>query len=154
MMTLSITVLQLLIFFTGIADFLPTFSSPNHETRTFRWTSNLDMDDTSCARAFPLENKSNATSTYSWENTDGCKYDNLFVFLRKRNMMQYLDFLRFSGFSSPESRRVQCQSNASIFMLVGNPGIVWHPETGQCVKTKLKTEAVSGEQPNGKKIRD
>jgi len=23
-----------------------------------------------------------------------------------------------------------------------NPGIVWHPETGQCVKTKLETEAV------------
>jgi len=129
MMTLSIIVLQLLIFFTGIADFLPTFSSANHETRTFRWTSNLDMNDTSCARAFPLENKSNATSIYSWENTDGY-------------------FLRFSGFSSPESRRAQCQSNASIFMLVGNPGIVWHPETGQCVKTKLKTETVSGEQPN------
>jgi hypothetical protein len=44
--------------------------------------------------------------------------------------------------SSPESRKAQCESYASIFMLAGNPGIVWHPETGQCVKTKLETEAV------------
>jgi hypothetical protein len=48
---------------------------------------------------------------------------------------------------------VQCQNYAAIFMFIENPGIVWHPETGQCVKTKLKIIPVSGVEPNGKEIK-
>ena len=67
-------------------------------------------------------------------------------------MMQYLVLLRFSGLSAPELRKTKCENYASIFMLVGNPGIVWHPATGQCMRSQMRTEAMSGEEPNGKEI--
>jgi hypothetical protein len=69
-------------------------------------------------------------------------------------MLQYLVSIRFSSISTAKTWKAECQSNNSLFMLVGNPGIVWHPVTGQFVKTKLQTKAVSGVKPNGKKIRD
>jgi hypothetical protein len=67
-------------------------------------------------------------------------------------MLQSLDGVRFSGFSTPEIRKKECESNASIFMLAGNPGIVWHLATGQCVKTKMQTRKVSGFDSNGKDV--
>jgi hypothetical protein len=84
MMTFSITVLQLLIFSIGIAEFLLFFILPEHGTRTFRWTAEYDMNDRSCARAFRLEKKSNRTSNNSSAEDNGCKYENPFVFLRKK----------------------------------------------------------------------
>jgi hypothetical protein len=66
--------------------------------------------------------------------------------------LQYLGGIRFYGFAPPEMQKETCASYASIFILVGNPGIVWHPETGQCVKTKMQTKAVSGVEPIGKDI--
>ncbi len=70
----------------------------------------------------------------------------------KKNMLRYLAGVKFSSFASPEVRREYCAHNASLFMLVGNPGIIWHPETGQCVKTKVQTQPISGIWPNGKNI--
>ncbi len=58
-------------------------------------------------------------------------------------MLQSLAGVTLSGFSTPEIRKEKCESNASIFMLVGNPGIVWHVATGQCVKTKMQTQKIS-----------
>jgi hypothetical protein len=70
----------------------------------------------------------------------------------KKNILQYLAGVKFYGFASPEIQKEYCASNASLFMLVGNPGIVWHLETGQCVKTKIQTQPVRGVWPNGKNI--
>jgi len=67
-------------------------------------------------------------------------------------MMQHLVLLRFCGFSTPELQKAKCENYASIFMLVGNLGIVWYPATGQCMRSQMRTEAMSGEEPNGKEI--
>jgi hypothetical protein len=67
-------------------------------------------------------------------------------------MLQSLDGVRFSGFSTPEIRKKECESNASIFMLAGNPGIVWHLATGQCVKTKMQTQKVNVVNSTGKDV--
>jgi hypothetical protein len=74
------------------------------------------------------------------------------LFFDKKTMMQYLAGVRFPGFSVPKFGKEECESNASLFMLVGNPGIVWHLETGLCVKTKMQTQAVNGVELNDKNI--
>ncbi|CAF1410413.1 unnamed protein product, partial [Rotaria sordida] len=38
--------------------------------------------------------------------------------------------------STPEDDRLICQGNNSLFVLVGNPGIIWHPLSSQCVHVK------------------
>ena len=65
-------------------------------------------------------------------------------------MLQGLVGVKFPGFSTPELRREECASNASIFMLIGNPGIVRHLQTGLCVTTKVQTHTIGGEFPNSK----
>jgi hypothetical protein len=67
-------------------------------------------------------------------------------------MLQSLAGVRFPGFSTPEIRKKECESNASIFMLAGNPGIVWHLATGQCVKTKMQTQKVNVVNSTGKDV--
>jgi hypothetical protein len=66
--------------------------------------------------------------------------------------LEYLAGVRFYGFAPPEMKKEKCASNTSLFMLVGNPGIVWHLETGQCVKTKMQTKLVGGVEPDRKDI--
>jgi hypothetical protein len=78
---LSITVLQLLIFFIGIADFLPCSISPHHETRTFRWTTDPDLHGTSCAEAFASDN---VTANDSWSEDYIGKDGALLVFLKRK----------------------------------------------------------------------
>jgi hypothetical protein len=36
------------------------------------------------------------------------------------------------------------RKNQSLFVLIGNPGVIWHPETGQCLHIKLDRSAASG----------
>jgi hypothetical protein len=67
-------------------------------------------------------------------------------------MLQYLAGVKFPDFASPETQKETCGSSASIFMLVGNPGIVWHLVTGQCVKTKMQTQAIRDVHLNRKDI--
>ena len=61
--------------------------------------------------------------------------------------MVHLEFIGY-GIRSPEERRELCRSNISLFVLIGNPGVVWHPQSGQCVHTKPHTLPV-GYTDNG-----
>jgi hypothetical protein len=58
--------------------------------------------------------------------------------------MTYLDLIVLHDFVSEESKRATCRGNSSLFVLVDNPGVIWHPETGQCLHTKLERSSVSG----------
>jgi hypothetical protein len=53
--------------------------------------------------------------------------------------MTHLDTITFSPMTSIEYRQAVCRSNDSLFVLVGNPGVIWHPKSGQCLHTKLDT---------------
>jgi hypothetical protein len=65
-------------------------------------------------------------------------------FLKHTNVMTYLEFITFSPVMPKEEKQAACQNNDSIFVLVGNPGVIWHPKIGQCLHTKLNTHLVSG----------
>ena len=45
----------------------------------------------------------------------------------------------FFGTVSAEDVAAQCRSNSSLFVLIGNPGIIWHVESNQCIHTKMDT---------------
>lgn len=49
------------------------------------------------------------------------------------------------GASTKEEKKVQCRSLDSLFRLVGNPGIVWHPASNQCVHTQPYQRPVESE---------
>jgi len=51
--------------------------------------------------------------------------------------MTHLDSVTFSPMPSIENRQAVCRSNDSLFVLVGNPGVIWHPKSGQCLHTSL-----------------
>jgi hypothetical protein len=53
-----------------------------------------------------------------------------------------LEYIMFHA-ASVEERFGICRSNSSLFVLVGNPGVIWHPESDQCVHTKLNTKPIS-----------
>jgi hypothetical protein len=43
--------------------------------------------------------------------------------------MMHLETTTFSSVLSIEDRQAVCQSNDSLFVLVGNPGLIWHPKS-------------------------
>ncbi len=59
-------------------------------------------------------------------------------------MITFLALILFNAFTSRESKQSTCRDNSSVFVLLGNPGIIWHPKTGQCVHTKMERSPVSG----------
>jgi len=50
--------------------------------------------------------------------------------------------------STPENDRIICQNMNSLFTLVGNPGIIWHPLSGQCVHIKTVNYKTGGTDEN------
>jgi hypothetical protein len=53
-------------------------------------------------------------------------------------MITCLEFILF-GAVSAEDVAAACRSNSSLFVLMGNPGIIWHVESNQCIHTKMDT---------------
>ena len=53
-------------------------------------------------------------------------------------MITCLEFILF-GAVSAEDVAAACRSNDSLFVLMGNPGIIWHAESNQCIHTKMNT---------------
>lgn len=53
-------------------------------------------------------------------------------------MITCLEFIIF-GAVSEDDVSAACRSNSSLFVLMGNPGIIWHVESNQCIHTKLNT---------------
>ena len=60
-------------------------------------------------------------------------------FLNHTNVMKHLETITFSPVLPIEDGQAVCQTNDSLFVLVGNPGVIWHPKSGQCLHTKLDT---------------
>ena len=58
--------LQLLTLCIGGADFLPSSISSQQERVTFRWTTALDVSNTSCAQAVIRGNVSNVIPKEGW----------------------------------------------------------------------------------------
>ena len=58
--------------------------------------------------------------------------------------MAHLEFIMFIPTLPTEHRQAVCQNDDSLFVLVGNPGVIWHPKSGQCLHTKLDTDVVRG----------
>jgi hypothetical protein len=58
--------------------------------------------------------------------------------------IQYLGTILLGAASTPDNDRLICQNNNSLFQLIGNPGMIWHPLSGQCVSTIEIDSNVSG----------
>jgi hypothetical protein len=50
--------------------------------------------------------------------------------------IKYLGTILLGAVQTPEDDRIICQNNNSLFILIGNPGMIWHPLSGQCVSIK------------------
>ncbi|CAF1446367.1 unnamed protein product [Adineta ricciae] len=118
-----IIILQWFMFYFGLVAVVPIFTASGEEIHIFRWTTMEDLQNTSCAVGEDLK------KLYGYVTLDN-------------QLEHYKVGVMLPGFSTPEIRKEECLSAASIFMLIGNPGIVWHVETGQCVKTTVQTEKV------------
>jgi hypothetical protein len=53
-----------------------------------------------------------------------------------------LDFIFYGAVAEGEAEAT-CRINRTLFVLIGNPGVIWHPESNQCVVTKLDTIRMS-----------
>ena len=62
-------------------------------------------------------------------------------------MITYLEFIIFTAVSA-EDVAAECRSNSSLFVLMGNPGIIWHVESNQCIHTKTDTMALNDDLYN------
>jgi hypothetical protein len=58
-------------------------------------------------------------------------------------LMGCLEFIIFDAVAK-EHREATFRNNSFLFVLIGNPGVIWHPVNNQCVQTKLHSTAVSG----------
>jgi hypothetical protein len=53
-------------------------------------------------------------------------------------MITSLELIVFGAVSAKDVAAA-CRSNSSLFVLMGNPGIIWHAESNQCIHTKMDT---------------
>ncbi|CAF1235601.1 unnamed protein product [Rotaria magnacalcarata] len=103
---------------------LPTLSGI--ETHTFRWAIEADLNGTNCAAP---------NITVYFPN------DTLLVDPDSSTLHDSLILL--NAVFSQEDQQVICHGNNSLFVLVGNPGMIWHPLTGQCVHSKMMNISAS-----------
>lgn len=52
--------------------------------------------------------------------------------------------IMLGGASTPEYDQLTCHGNNSMFVLIGNPGMVWHPLTNQCILAQETCEKIGG----------
>jgi len=115
--------LQLLVVSIGAAHLIPLDESVKHETHTFRWALDDHLNDTTCATANTPPRFKNGTVDHTfWELAS--------------------KFVMFLHIAPIETRQANCQNNESLFVLVGNPGVIWHPQSRQCLHTIPDTNMV------------
>jgi len=115
---------QLLIVFVGTVHLMSPDETAKQETHKFRWTRNDDLNNTSCAIAIvPPRHPNTTLEVQIWSHQP-----NFIIF----------------GAVAEGDRTATCRSNSSLFVLVGNPGIIWHPISDQCIHTKLVTTKADG----------
>jgi hypothetical protein len=52
--------------------------------------------------------------------------------------VKYLGTILLGAASTPDDDLIHCKANNSLFTLIGNPGIILHPLSGQCIQiTKI-----------------
>ena len=128
--------LQLLLIFVGSAHLMPSNGTTDQEMHTFRWTLGADLNNTICVTAVVPPRHPNTIAeaeywNFAWsECILLCSY-RLFEI---ESITIYLEFLQFVN-GSPEEKRARCQSNSSLFTLIGNPGVIWHLKSNQCLHT-------------------
>ena len=83
-MMVRIIVVQLLILCFGPANLLPLSIPSDQETRIFRWTTTVDLQDTSCAIGLDLKEIYNYTGRNSELENYISKNDIPFVFLNHK----------------------------------------------------------------------
>ena len=70
----------------------------------------------------------------------------LSCFVRARRILCYSGFIAFVAVSA-ENVSANCFSTRSLFRLVGNPGIIWHPASDQCIHAKSYPADANGDFP-------
>ena len=136
---------QLIIVSISTARFISLDESSNNETHTFRWALDDNLTNSTCATAITPPRFENGTADPAYWKHVSSKYLASFLhhFYITQKVMTHLDTINFSPMRSIEDRQAACRSNDSLFVLVGNPGIVWHPMSGQCLHTTLDTFMVN-----------
>jgi len=128
---------QLIIVFIGGVQLMPAYEANNQETHIFGWSTDPDLNDTRCAIVVaPPRNPNTTWEARFWRNTYS-KYIFYNALWKFDIMMRCLEFIFYHN--CLDRCRVLCHSNSTIFVLIGNPGIIWHPETDQCVHTQIYT---------------
>jgi hypothetical protein len=84
---------------------------------------------------------------YPWDpKMESCnQWAFLFFFSRlveNKHKTICLDHIYYGAVAENE-REATCRTNRTLFVLIGNPGVVWHSESDQCVHTKLYTKIMS-----------
>lgn len=138
----------LLFVSIGTIRSIPLTVPSDVETHTFRWITKYDLNNTKCAYASKPARLPNDTlhPDPNWSFLHGCKDA---LILRNLKSRLYLGLILMSVASTPEDDRMRCQNKNSLFTLIGNPGMLWHQLSGQCVHTKMVNYTAGGSYFDG-----
>ena len=129
--------------------------STEGEIHQFRWSASADLNQSSCAVPIvPPRHLNTTLAVRLWSGASRESFLILSCFMRVRRELYYSGFIIF-GATSAENRSANCFSGSSLFRLVGNPGIIWHPTSNQCVHAKSYPTDAYGDFPtaSGKIVR-
>lgn len=137
---------------------LPTLSEV--ETRTFRWTFEDNLNVTNCVvpnitAYFPNDTLLADPDSSTFHDCKSTILACFYFFMLFQNTLNSLALILLNTVFSQEDQRVICHGNNSLFVLIGNPGMIWHPQTGQCVHSKVMNISAStpGEDNRGNELK-
>jgi hypothetical protein len=137
-------IFQLLIVFVGSAYLMPFDKDIKHETHKFRWATGTDLKQDICADVLAPPHQLNTTLEIQRWNHATREYFFYFFsrLVENKHKAICLDYI-FYGAVTEGEEEATCRTNKTLFVLIGNPGVIWHPESNQCVVTKLVTKRMS-----------
>ncbi|CAF5018533.1 unnamed protein product, partial [Rotaria sp. Silwood1] len=126
-MNLQIFLSYILIVVGDIALALPSPALRRVETYAFRWTTRKDLTDTNCV-----------TPSTPWHVPNDTLHPDA-----ELSTLHESKIILGSAFSHKDHQDRYYGSNG-LFVLIDNPGMIWHPLTGQCVHTNMENISVRG----------
>jgi hypothetical protein len=137
-------IFQLLIVFVGSAYLMPFDKDIKREIHKFRWSSGTAFKPDVCAMVFvPPRHLNTTLEIQRWSHATS---EYLLIFFSRlvenKHKAICLDHIYYGAVAENE-REATCRTNSTLFVLIGNPGVIWHPESNQCVVTKLVTKRMS-----------